>query len=148
MITKKFLRDTRSPVPKSTRVSRVMSANKSKNTKPEIKLRKQLFAKGLRGYRIHYKSIPGRPDIVFTKAKVAIFVNGCYWHRCTKCNLPLPKNNATFWKEKFKKNKHRDEAKASELESLGYKVLVIWECELTKELDVTIERIKAAIFKQ
>jgi DNA mismatch endonuclease (patch repair protein) len=77
-----YVRDKRSPVPKNEAVSRVMSANRAKNTKPELLLRKALWQAGARGYRLHYKRVPGRPDISFVSKKVAIFVNGCYWRRC------------------------------------------------------------------
>jgi DNA mismatch endonuclease, patch repair protein len=140
-----FSRDARSPVPKNENVSKVMSANKAKNTKPELQLRKRLFNEGLRGYRLHDKRIPGRPDIVFTGHKVAVFVNGCYWHRCPSCALSLPKNNTDFWKDKFQKNMSRDKRKVAELENLGYKVLTVWECEIKKELDLVVERIKKVL---
>lgn len=142
---KNYSRDARSPVPKNGNVSRVMSANKAKHTKPEILLRRKMFSSGLRGYRLHYKEVPGRPDIVFTKTKVAIFVNGCYWHRCPTCKLPLPQNNVVFWKEKFEKNITRDKRKTNNLEHLGYKVLVVWECELKKDIELIIGRIKALL---
>ncbi len=130
MAKPKYIRDKRSPKPKSDAVSKVMSANKSKGTKPEVTLRKILWAQGIRGYRINYKKIPGRPDIAFTKTKIAIFVNGCFWHQCPKCNYAIPKHNQKFWKEKFEKNIARDERKAKELQEAGWKVITIWECEL------------------
>lgn len=99
-----------------------MSSVKSKNTKPELHFRKILFQNGIRGYRINYKELPGRPDVVFTKYKVAVFVNGCYWHRCSICNLPMPKNNVNFWKDKFEKNTKRDNLKTEQLIKLGWKV--------------------------
>ncbi|HVT83697.1 MAG TPA: very short patch repair endonuclease [Chitinophagaceae bacterium] len=130
------MRDKRSPVPKNENVSRVMSANKAKDTKPEIILRKALWKAGLRGYRVNYKKLPGRPDIAFVSKKVAIFVHGCFWHRCPYCNYPLPKNNTRFWKEKFKKNVERDERKIKELQKLGWQVIVIWECELKGKINL------------
>lgn len=81
-----YLRDKRSPRPKSETVSRVMSANRAKDTRPEIVLRRMLWQAGARGYRLHHKRLPGRPDIAFVSKRVAIFVNGCYWHHCPKCN--------------------------------------------------------------
>ncbi|HXP50174.1 MAG TPA: very short patch repair endonuclease [Bacteroidia bacterium] len=130
---KKYVRDNRSPTPKSEATSRVMSANKSKNTKPEILLRKTLWAAGIKGYRCNYKKAPGRPDIAFPKRKIAIFVNGCFWHRCPYCKLPLPKNNTEFWKKKFEANVNRDKMKVKSLEREGWKVFIIWECEITKK---------------
>lgn len=142
---KTYLRDGRAPIPVNESTSRVMSANKGKNTKPEISLRKALWHHDLKGYRVNYKKLPGSPDIVFTKHQLAIFVNGCYWHRCPLCDLPLPKSNQEFWKEKFKKNKKRDFKKISELEEIGYKVLVIWECRVKSELHQVVQEIKTVL---
>ncbi|MFD0863218.1 very short patch repair endonuclease [Sungkyunkwania multivorans] len=137
-----YRRDKRSPTPKSEAVSRVMSANKSKNTKPEILFRKALWKAGFRGYRLHQKKLPGRPDIAFTTKKVAIFVNGCFWHRCPHCKLKLPKSNTQFWEEKFTKNIRRDQAKQAELAKHDWKVLVVWECELKKNMEAQVEKVK------
>ena len=119
-----------------------MSANKSKNTKPELLLRKALWKAGLRGYRLHQKKLPGRPDIAYTTKKVAIFVNGCFWHRCPHCNLSLPKTNQAFWKEKFAKNVQRDQAKQAELSKHNWKVLVIWECQLKEDVSAQVAKVK------
>ena len=108
---RKYVRDGRAPIPKSEVTSRVMSSNKAKDTKPEMILRKKLWSSGLRGYRLHLKEVPGRPDIAFPKRKLAIFVHGCFWHRCPHCNLPLPKSNREFWKNKFQRNIQRDKMK-------------------------------------
>ncbi len=125
-----YLRDKRSPIPKSEIVSKVMSANKAKNTAPELLLRKVLCENNLRGYRLHPKNIVGRPDVCYVSKKVAIFVNGCFWHQCPHCNFPLPTNNRSFWVEKFYKNKKRDKKKTEDLQKLRWKVFSIWECEL------------------
>jgi DNA mismatch endonuclease (patch repair protein) len=144
---RKFIRDGRSPVPEYEITSWVMSANKGKNTKPEIVFRKYLFSHGLRGYRIHWKKIPGRPDIVFTKKKVAIFINGCFWHRCPTCNLPLPKTNTGFWSQKFSRNQTRDKLKIEALENLGWKVLVIWECEIKRDIGFCFHKVSDLLNK-
>jgi DNA mismatch endonuclease (patch repair protein) len=89
------------PPPTSPNVTKSMKANVAKNTGPELALRKALWAMRIRGYRLHYKKIPGRPDISFVSKKMAIFVNGCYWHRRPICDLQLPKTNADFWRRKF-----------------------------------------------
>lgn len=128
--TMSYIRDGRAPIPTSETTSRVMSANVGKNTKPELALRKALRAIGLPGYRLHWKKAPGRPDIAYPGRKIAIFVNGCYWHRCPYCNLPLPKSNNDFWEEKFEKNKKRDADKTRTLKENGWIVLVFWECEV------------------
>jgi len=127
-----YVRDKRSPKPSSKQVSRVMSANKAKNTKPEMLMRAALRAVGLSGYRLHWKKAPGRPDIAYPGKRIAVFVNGCYWHRCPHCNLPLPKSNTEYWKIKFEKNIVRDKRKIELLEANGWKVFTIWECEIKK----------------
>ena len=129
-LQKIYIRDKRSPKPKNETVSRVMGANKGKNTKPEILLRKALWKEGLRGFRTNYKKVAGRPDVAFPKKKLAIFVHGCYWHRCPHCDLPLPKNNTEFWRNKFERNKERDKEKVIQLQNIGWKVSTIWECEI------------------
>ncbi|MDX1699014.1 MAG: very short patch repair endonuclease [Melioribacteraceae bacterium] len=136
-----YLRDGRAPVPKKESTSRVMRANKAKNTKPEIKLRKALWHAGHKGYRLHSKDIPGRPDIIYGKHELAIFVNGCYWHRCDKCEPSFPRSNQHFWREKFRKNKERDKRKIDELEAQGWRTITIWECEIKKELSTCIRKI-------
>src|SRR4051794_3443305 len=92
------------PVPPeatSHAVRRSMQGNRSKNTKPELKIRKALWAAGLRGYRVDWKKALGRPDVAYPGRRVAIFVQGCYWHRCPHCNLPMPKRNTEYWVQKF-----------------------------------------------
>ena len=142
---KDFSRDKRSPKPLNLSVSRVMSANKAKNTKPEITLRRALWSEGLKGYRVNWKNVPGRPDIAYPGKKIAIFVNGCFWHRCPKCDLPLPKTNTKFWKEKFDKNVKRDKKKNDELLSLDWKVTVIWECEINSNLSKYVNLVAKKI---
>jgi DNA mismatch endonuclease (patch repair protein) len=110
--------------------SKRMSLIRSMNTSPELALRKALHALGLR-YRLHVKDLPGKPDIVFRKHKVAVFVHGCFWHRHEGCKVAnMPKSNTQFWEEKFNQNVQRDMATTARLEQLGWRVEVIWECEL------------------
>lgn len=120
-----------------------MSAISGKNTKPEILVRKALHRAGLR-FRIHVANLPGKPDIVLAKRKVVIFVNGCYWHRHEKCSFAyMPKSNSEFWAEKFQKTISRDLAKKTELERLGWSVIVVWECDLTPNaLAMLVEDVK------
>lgn len=136
-----YIRDKRSPAPKSEAVSRVMSKNRHRDTSPEIAVRKALWHAGHRGYRLHYKKIPGRPDVAFVGRKIAIFVHGCYWHRCSKCGYPLPKHNTEYWKAKFARNVSRDARIARELKSLGWRHLVVWECDVKKDLSGTIGKL-------
>jgi DNA mismatch endonuclease (patch repair protein) len=140
---KGFQRDGRAPIPEKEVTSKVMSSNKAKDTKPELLLRKALRANGYVGYRLHYKKVPGRPDIAFVGKKLAIFVNGCFWHRCPHCDLPLPKSNTEWWKNKFDANIARDKKKVEQLEELGWRVLVVWECEVEKDqIDLKLSEIE------
>ena len=142
---KVYIRDKRSPVPLNENVSRVMSRNKARNTKPELNLRRSLYADGVRGYRLNWKKAPGTPDIAFPGKKIAIFINGCYWHRCPHCELPLPKTNKEFWEEKFDKNIKRDIKKEKELLDLGWIVLVFWECKIKTNMKDCTNKIKAIL---
>ena len=120
-----------------------MSRIRGKNTSPELKLRKMLWESGLRGYRVHYK-LPGKPDIVFTRKKVVVFVDGCFWHKCPVCFRP-PETNAEFWNEKLQKNVERDLKVTKELEDLGWTVLRFWEHEVKKTPEDVVARILLAL---
>jgi DNA mismatch endonuclease (patch repair protein) len=137
-----YLRDGRAPIPANENISRSMRGNKATNTKPELTLRKKLWSEGLLGYRVNVKNLPGRPDIVFPPKKIAIFIHGCFWHRCTKCAPSQPKSNTEFWQKKFSANIARDERKRTELNFLGFKVITIWECELKNGLSQVVEGIR------
>ena len=120
------------PAATSEATRHVMQANKSKNTKPELVVRSYLREAGYRGYRLHWKKCAGRPDICYPGRKVAIFVNGCFWHRCPHCNLPTPKSNVEFWENKFRRNRERDERNRRALAESGWRVVVVWECALKR----------------
>ena len=110
--------------------SRNMSAIKSKNTKPEIIVRKLLHSKGYR-FRLHKKDLPGSPDIVLPKYKTAIFVHGCFWHRHQNCKYAsTPKTRQEFWEAKFRENINRDKKHQENLSSMGWKIIIVWECEI------------------
>lgn len=110
-----------------------MSQIRSKNTKPEEIVRKYLFSKGFR-YRKNDKRYPGRPDIILPKYKTAIFVNGCFWHMHDGCpKFILPKSNIEYWKPKLERNKRHDIENKIALEKQGWKVIVVWECDLKKD---------------
>ena len=134
--------DNRNPKPSSEITTKVMRSNKSKDTKPEIILRKALREAGHPGYRINWRNAPGRPDIAYPGRRVAIFVNGCFWHRCPQCNLPLPKSHTDFWQQKFERNVERDKRKTKELEELGWNVITIWECEIKTNLPSIVSSLK------
>ena len=111
-----------------------MSCIKGKNTKPEEHVRKYLFSMGFR-YRKNDKRLPGTPDIVLPKYKTVIFVNGCFWHGHKGCKyFVYPENNAGFWCNKIETNIERDRRKSLELEQQGWKVIVVWECQLKKNV--------------
>lgn len=112
-----------------------MKKIKSKNTKPEIFVRKILYSLGYR-YRIHSKELPGKPDIVFIGKKKVIFVHGCFWHQhddpnCNKTHIP--KTRIEYWEEKLKKNVDRDKKHLELLEKIGWACLVVWECQLADQ---------------
>ena len=107
--------------------SKMMSGIRGKNTKPELLVRKGLHKRGYR-YKLHDKRLPGKPDLVFPKFKAAIQVNGCFWHRHNCHIFKWPKSRTDFWKHKILGNVERDERQQNELESAGWRVLVVWEC--------------------
>jgi len=110
--------------------SRNMAAIKSNDTKPEMLVRRYLHAHGFR-YGLHNKNLPGKPDIVLRKYKTVIFIHGCFWHGHENCRYyRLPKSNVEFWKSKVDGNRARDERVEAELQSKGWNVIIIWECEL------------------
>lgn len=121
--------------------SEVMSKIRGKNTKPEMILRSQLFRQGFR-FRVHQKDLPGKPDIVLPKYQTAIFVHGCFWHYHEECKEGrIPSSNSKFWKEKLNKNIAKDIKHKLECEALGWKVIIVWECEIEKRLNETMEKL-------
>lgn len=119
-----------------------MSRIRSTETKPEERVRKYLFSKGFR-YRKNDKRLPGKPDIVLPKYRTVIFINGCFWHchkGCSRANVP--KSNLDYWKVKLENNVRRDLEEYQRLAELGWKVLVVWECELNKKVfSETMEKV-------
>ncbi|MDQ1769959.1 very short patch repair endonuclease [Labilibaculum euxinus] len=123
---KNFMTDTHSKETRSYNMSRI----KGKNTKPELVVRRFLFANGFR-YRLHAKNLPGKPDIVLPKYKTVIFVNGCFWHGHQNCKYFVPpKTRTEWWLQKITNTQKRDRQAKTELQSLGWRVITIWECEL------------------
>ena len=113
--------------------SRIMRRVRGLNTKPEIKVRSFLHRSGLR-FRIHCKNLPGKPDIVLPKHSAVVFVNGCFWHQHQGCKrADIPHSNREYWRSKLQRNVERDRDVKKELESNGWRVFIIWECELTEE---------------
>jgi DNA mismatch endonuclease (patch repair protein) len=125
-----------------TERSKVMARVRSKNSRPELFVRRLVFALGYR-YRLHAKDLPGHPDVVFRKLRKVIFVHGCFWHRHAGCALArFPKSRLDFWVPKLEGNKKRDKRNEGALRRHGWKVLTIWECQLKSlaRLSVRIRR--------
>ena len=129
--------DVLSPAQRSYCMSRI----RGKNTKPEYIVRKGLFALGFR-YRLHVRSLPGCPDLVFPKYRAVVFVHGCLWHRHNCKLFQWPKTNAAFWREKIIGNSRRDKRHLRELKADGWRVLTLWECTLRKR---HTEKVETAI---
>ena len=125
---------------------RCMSHIRSKATKPEMLVRRWLWAHGYR-YRLNVKSVPGKPDIVMRKYRTAIFVNGCFWHGHEGCKqFVLPMTNTAFWQAKIDRNRERDRQNATLLRSNGWQVITLWACSLTKDkLENTMQQVSIAL---
>ncbi|TFW13420.1 DNA mismatch endonuclease Vsr [Massilia arenosa] len=110
--------------------SRIMGEVRAKHTKPELVVRRLLHATGYR-YRLHVPNLPGRPDLVFPKRRLVVFINGCFWHLHAGCaKARLPKSRVECWTEKLEGNRRRDALNVAALQPLGWGVMTIWECEL------------------
>lgn len=121
--------------------SDVMSRIRGKNTKPEMILRSELFRQGFR-FRVHQADLPGKPDIVLRKYQSIIFVHGCFWHYHKGCREGrIPSTNSVFWKEKLQRNINKDKLNIEKLRKNKWKVYVIWECEIEKHLELTLQNL-------
>lgn len=128
--------------------AKAMRANRAVETSPEVRLRKALWVAGLRGYRKNVRGLPGVPDVVFVRARLCVFVNGCFWHGCERCARNLtPRQNAAYWQTKVARNRARDARHHDELTAQGWRVLVLWECELKDKdsLSAAVERIRSLV---
>ena len=121
--------------------SYVMSRIHGKNTKPEIAVRSLLHRRGLR-FRLHKNDLPGHPDIVLPMYKTVIFVHGCFWHQHKNCrNCSMPKDHKKIWQEKLKRNVERDNLNKKRLIQKGWNVLIVWECEIERDIEKVIQCI-------
>jgi len=126
--------------------SEVMSRVRSKDTGPEMVVRRAFWAAGLR-YRLHDKRLPGKPDLVFPSRRLVVFVHGCFWHGHSGCpRHRIPKTRTDWWAGKIRRNQERDEAARAALEASGWTVLIGWECEVERDEDLAklIARVVAA----
>ncbi len=125
-----------------------MSQIKGKNTKPEMLVRKFLFANGFR-YRLNAKDPPGKPDLVLPKYKTVIFINGCFWHGHQGCRyFVIPKTRTDWWLEKINRTRLRDQGNIVHLKALGWNVIIIWECQLKKEIkQISLNQLKTEILQ-
>jgi DNA mismatch endonuclease (patch repair protein) len=118
---------------------------RSINTKPEIMLRKALYARGLR-YRVHASWLPGKPDIVFVRQKVAVFVHGCFWHQHPNCvEASKPRTNVSYWLPKLARNVERDAQHEKALKRLGYQTLILWECDIELDIAQAANRVAKSV---
>ncbi|MCK4447907.1 MAG: DNA mismatch endonuclease Vsr [Candidatus Marinimicrobia bacterium] len=123
--------------------SQIMKKIGPKNSKQELFIRKLIFSFGYR-YRLHRKDLPGKPDLVFPKYKKVIFINGCFWHHHNCKRGKLPETNREFWKKKILGNVKRDKENYKELKEFGWKILVVWQCEIkTKNTEYLQQKIKS-----
>ena len=118
------------PTATSEAVRRVMKANRGRDTRPELELRGLLRKAGYPGYRVQWKTPAGKCDLAFPGRRVAVFVHGCFWHRCPICDLPLPRTHHSYWRKKFELTKSRDERVRLALAAQGWKVVTVWECQI------------------
>ncbi len=132
-----YTKDRLTPAKRSENMSRI----RGKNTSPELWVRSLLHRHGFR-FRLHAKSLPGCPDIILPKFKYAIFVNGCFWHLHGRCKEGrLPKSNLRFWRRKLEGNKKRDTRNMRLIKRLGYRVMVIWTCEIERRPEKVVLRL-------
>ncbi|HET8773102.1 MAG TPA: very short patch repair endonuclease [Thermoanaerobaculia bacterium] len=127
----------------SARRSYIMSRVKSRDTGVELALRRALWAAGIRGYRLRWRAT-GRPDLVFVGRRVAVFVDGCFWHGCRACKRP-PKDNVAYWTPKIRRNRARDRKVTRTLEAEGWRVIRLWEHDVRKALPKCIGLIRRSI---
>ena len=124
-----------------------MSQIKSKNTAIEVEFRKKIWENDIKGYRLHFKQIPGSPDLYFPKKKLAVFIDGCFWHKCQKCYRES-KSRKEYWDKKILDNVSRDVRNNEQLDKIGLKVLRFWEHEIKKDFQNCLTRLNEAIHEK
>lgn len=124
--------------------SRTMRAVKGKNSSLEMKFRRALWAAGVRGWRLHKSSMPGKPDLIFSRSRVVVFIDSCFWHGCP-AHLRMPKSNLDYWEAKIARNRARDRSATRELKSHGWSVLRFWEHDIRNDLKGSVSKLQSAI---
>lgn len=123
-----------------------MRSNRGKDSGLELAVRRELWRRGVRGYRKNYKGLPGTPDLAFLGRRVAVFLHGCFWHQCPTCSRNLtPKANGAYWGAKLARNVERDAENRTRLEALGFRVITIWECEARRGVADCVSAIIEAL---
>jgi len=125
------------PKATSESVSRSMRSNRSSGTKPELALAKLLRK------RLYRNGLPGNPDFIYPKKKLAVFVHGCFWHRCPRCKFPVPKSNTEYWRDKFSRNVKRDALAVKSLRKMGWRSMVVWEHDVKKDPRKAAKKIRS-----
>jgi DNA mismatch endonuclease (patch repair protein) len=134
-----------SPPASSQFIHRVMLSNRAKDTRLEVSLRQAISSKGVKGFRVNYRIGGTRTDIAFPAKKVAVFVHGCFWHHCPKCDLPTPKTHRTYWAKKFELNRVRDRRVRISLRRQGWNVIELWEHQIKENLNECTRIIEIAL---
>lgn len=129
-------------------VRNVMRANGHKDTGPERLVRTALAKMGVSGFRMNYRRAKGRPDVAFPEERIAVFINGCFWHRCPKCSRGWPVHNAEYWREKLLENQRRDVRTRAALRAEGWKVITLWECDVRRNATRCALRVARAVGKR
>lgn len=141
------------PLPKSRPASNrarasIMRSNSSTGTKPERMIVESLRESGVTGLSVNNSSIPGSPDLTFDDRKLAVFVHGCFWHRCPHCRPHMPKSNVAYWEAKFARNQARDRKVTRQLRQLGWRTMIVWECQVKSRLPSVRRRVLSALSKE
>lgn len=134
------------PSASSSAVSAAMRGNKGRDTSPELLLRSALRSHSIRGYRKHVSYLPGHPDVAFSRYRLAVFIHGCFWHRCPKCNISTPRTNVPYWEEKLRRNVERDKRVFSQLQLAGWRTIRFWECEIRNSLECCVSQVSEALY--
>jgi DNA mismatch endonuclease (patch repair protein) len=128
--------------------SRLMSRIRRTDTEPELVFRRALFAGGARGYRLHRRLDGCRPDLLFTRARVVVFIDGCFWHGCRRCEIPMPRSNRSYWLPKLARNIARDRTVRRRLRRNGWNVIRIWEHEVSADATACARRVLQILSNQ